>query len=210
MQGYNFTERVRKVLEMSRKAAQELRHEYVGTEHILLGILREGEGTAALALQNLGVDSDALEADIQNIVKKGRTPVSYDLPYTSRAKKVLELAMSESREQNHSWVGTEHLLLGILREERGIAAQALLGAGVTLDGAREKVTQILVERGTVPSAEEGTPPVIEEDTPSGTRIQLEFSSMLDLICSSLTEAEMQTLLERRGALEKSVRSVLES
>src|SRR6266571_4715334 len=93
MNGYNFTDRVRKVLQMAREEAARLHHEYVGTEHILLGLIREGEAVAA----------------------------GPDLPYTSRAKKVLELAMSEARELNHSYVGTEHLLLGLLREEKGIA-----------------------------------------------------------------------------------------
>ncbi|MDH3369631.1 MAG: NDP-hexose 4-ketoreductase, partial [Gemmatimonadota bacterium] len=127
MNGYNFTDRVRKVLQMAREEAARLHHEYVGTEHILLGLIREGEGVAAAVLTNLSVDLDEIQQKIEETVKKGKAPAPEgpDLPYTSRAKKVLELAMSEARELNHSYVGTEHLLLGLLREEKGIAAQVL-------------------------------------------------------------------------------------
>jgi len=144
MQGYNFTERVRKVLAMAREESARLNHEYVGTEHILLGLLREGEGVAATILQNLSVDADELERVINEVVKKG-TPTHRgpDLPYTSRAKKVLELAMAEAREVNHSYVGTEHLLLGLLREEKGIAAQVLVDACVTKESARDEMLRIL-------------------------------------------------------------------
>src|ERR1051326_2751156 len=134
MNGYNFTDRVRKVLQMAREEAARLHHEYVGTEHILLGLIREGEGVAAAVLTNLNVDLEEIQQKIEETVKKGKAPAAAgpDLPYTSRAKKVLELAMSEARELNHSYVGTEHLLLGLLREEKGIAAQVLTDAGVNL------------------------------------------------------------------------------
>ena len=138
MNGYNFTDRVRKVLQMAREEAARLHHEYVGTEHILLGLIREGEGVAAAVLTNLNVDLEEIQQKIEETVKKGKAPAAAgpDLPYTSRAKKVLELAMSEARELNHSYVGTEHLLLGLLREEKGIAAQVLTDAGVNLEQAR--------------------------------------------------------------------------
>ncbi len=124
MNGYNFTDRVRKVLQMAREEAMRLQHEYVGTEHILLGLLHEGEGVAAAALTNLNVDFEAVAANVNETVKKGNNEVrSPDLPYTSRAKKILELSMSQARELNHTYVGTEHLLLGVLREKKGIAAQ---------------------------------------------------------------------------------------
>ena len=145
MNGYNFTERVRKVLQMAREEAQRLHHEYVGTEHILLGLIREGEGVAAAVLQNLNVDLDEIQQKIEETVKKGKAQQTTgpDLPYTSRAKKVLELAMSEARELNHSYVGTEHLLLGLLREEKGIAAQVLTDSGVNLDAARAETLRLL-------------------------------------------------------------------
>src|SRR6476660_9814343 len=145
MNGYNFTERVRKVLAMAREEAARLHHEYVGTEHILLGLIREGEGVAAAVLQNLSVDLDEIQQKIEDTVKKGKAAAATgpDLPYTSRAKKVLELAMSEARELNHSYVGTEHLLLGLLREEKGIAAQVLTDTGVNLDAARAETLRLL-------------------------------------------------------------------
>src|SRR5687767_4759073 len=127
MNGYNFTERVRKVLAQARVDAGALHHEYVGTEHILLGIARENEGVASAVLSNLGVRSDDIIERVLEIVKPGQ-PVAKrpdrtagpELPYTSRAKKVLELAMSEARLISHSYVGTEHLLLGTIAEEKGI------------------------------------------------------------------------------------------
>src|SRR3569623_1312501 len=145
MNGYNFTERVRKVLAMAREEAARLHHEYVGTEHILLGLIREGEGVAAAVLQNLSVDLDENHQKIEETVKKGKAAQTTgpDLPYTSRAKKVLELAMSEARELNHSYVGTEHLLLGLLREEKGSAAQVLTDTGVNLDAARAETLRLL-------------------------------------------------------------------
>jgi ATP-dependent Clp protease ATP-binding subunit ClpA len=144
MNGYNFTERVRKVLAYAREEAARLHHEYVGTEHILLGLVREGEGVASTALQNLGVDQDQLRDTIEAVVKTGSLSARTgpDLPYTSRAKKVLELAMKEARELNHSYVGTEHLLLGLIAEGKGIAAQVLVDAGATLDAVRAEVVRI--------------------------------------------------------------------
>src|ERR1700704_4506059 len=145
MNGYNFTDRVRKVLQMAREEAARLHHEYVGTEHILLGLIREGEGVAAAVLTNLNVDLEEIQQKIEETVKKGKAAAAAgpDLPYTSRAKKVLELAMSEARALNHSYVGSEHLLLGLLREEHGLAAQVLTAAGVTLDAARDETIRIL-------------------------------------------------------------------
>ncbi len=128
MSGYNFTDRTRKVLQMAREEAARLHHEFVGTEHILLGIVREGNGVACAVLTNLDADLEYVRDQIEKTVKEGkaanRGPASQDLPYTSRAKKILELSMSEARELNHSFVGTEHLLLGVLAEEKGIGAQA--------------------------------------------------------------------------------------
>ena len=134
-----------RVLQMAREEAARLHHEYVGTEHILLGLIREGEGVAAAVLTNLNVDLDEIQQKIEETVKKGKAPAASgpDLPYTSRAKKVLELAMSEARELNHSYVGTEHLLLGLLREEKGIAAQVLTDAGVNLEQARAETLRLL-------------------------------------------------------------------
>ena len=117
---YNFTDRVRKVLAMAREEAIRLQHDYVGTEHILLGLIREGEGVAAAVLNNLAVDLEQVQEKVEKTVRRGKATIALgELPYTSRAKKVLEFAMAEARELNHSYVGTEHLLLGLLREEKG-------------------------------------------------------------------------------------------
>ena len=143
--GYNFTERVRKVLAMAREEAARLHHEYVGTEHILLGLIKEGEGVAAAVLQAMNVDLEEVQQRIEEQVKKGKAAQATgpDLPYTSRAKKVLELAMAEARDLSHSYVGTEHLLLGLLREEKGIAAQVLTDASVSLEAARTETLRLL-------------------------------------------------------------------
>ena len=141
---YNFTDRVRKVLAMAREDAIRLQHDYVGTEHILLGLIREGEGVAAAVLTNLNVDLDQIHERVEESVRKGKATIALgELPYTSRAKKVLEFAMAEARDFNHSYVGTEHLLLGLLREEKGIAAQVLNSLGVTLDEARGETLKVL-------------------------------------------------------------------
>lgn len=145
MNGYNFTERVRRVLARSREEASRLRHEYVGTEHLLLGLTGENEGITAAVLQNIGADRAAIRNKIEEVVQPGaadRNPGA-DLPYTSRAKKVLELAMGEARMLHHTYVGTEHLLLGLLAEQKGIAAQVMVDSGVTLDRARAETLRLL-------------------------------------------------------------------
>ncbi|MEP6766872.1 MAG: ATP-dependent Clp protease ATP-binding subunit, partial [Gemmatimonadaceae bacterium] len=134
-----------KVLAMAREEAARLHHEYVGTEHILLGLIKEGEGVAAAVLQAMNVDLEDVQQRIEDQVKKGKAAQATgpDLPYTSRAKKVLELAMAEARDLSHSYVGTEHLLLGLLREEKGIAAQVLTDASVSLEAARTETLRLL-------------------------------------------------------------------
>ena len=146
MNGYNFTERVRKALALAREEAAHLHHEYTGPEHMLLGLIAEGQGVAMTVLTNLSVDPATVRVRLLEFVKAGgeTVPTGPDLPYTSRAKKALELAMSEARALSHSYVGTEHLLLGILREGMNVAAQVLIEAGVTLDRARAEVLRILL------------------------------------------------------------------
>jgi ATP-dependent Clp protease ATP-binding subunit ClpC len=176
MPGYNFTERVRKVLAMAREEAARLHHEYVGTEHILLGIIREGEGVAATVVQNLGVELDELQQKLEETVKKGKAAQTTrpDLPYTSRAKKVLELAMSEATGIQHSYVGTEHLLLGLLAEEKGIAAQVLDSFDVTLDKARAEVLRIVgTELARRPTKAQEPPP---GEKPAEIRLILRYSN----------------------------------
>jgi len=155
LNGYNFTDRTRKVLQMAREEAARLHHEFVGTEHILLGIVREGEGVACAVLQNLDADLEDIRDEIEKSVKEGKAANrGDDLPYTSRAKKILELSMSEARELNHSYVGTEHLLLGVLREEKGIGAQVLMNLGLTLERVRAETLHLLAAE---PSAENTSP-----------------------------------------------------
>ena len=161
MNGYNFTERVRKVLAFARDEADRLNHEYVGTEHILLGMIREAEGSEGVGvgiLRNLGVDPVAIKRKIEETLITGsNTRRMPDLPYTSRAKKVLELAMRSARDNGHTYVGTEHVLLGLIREEKGIAAQILADAGITEKAARVEMLRIL--RGEeVPPGEAGADP----------------------------------------------------
>ena len=146
MNGYNFTDRVRMVLKMSRDEAVRLRHEQVDTEHLLFAMIRESEGIACAVLQQALQTSDlsVLRQRIENAVTPGRKRMpADDLPYTRAAKKVLELAMTEARELNHAYVGTEHLLLGLLREGKGIAAEVLSDLGVTLEGARAETLRLL-------------------------------------------------------------------
>ena len=143
MNGYNFTERVRRVLAMARDEAHRLHHEYVGTEHILLGLMRGGQGVAAAVLQNLKIDLVGMEKTIDEVVRVGKSSETADLPYTSRAKKVLELSRQAARDLNHNYVGTEHILLGLLCEGKGIGAQVLTEAGLTFEAARDEVRRLL-------------------------------------------------------------------
>jgi ATP-dependent Clp protease ATP-binding subunit ClpC len=174
MLGYNFSERVRKVLAMAREEAARLRHEYVGTEHILLGLIREGEGVGATVLQNLNVDLYEVPQRIEAIIKKGTAArtTGPDLPYTSRAKKVLELAMAEARAMHHSYVGTEHLLLGLLAEGKGVAAEVLGTLGATLESARNETLRILGVELT-PSASAEPPP---DEKPARIGLTLHYSN----------------------------------
>ena len=142
---YNFTDRVRKSLALAREEAARLGHEYVGSEHILLGLMREGGGVASSALAELDIKPETVRQRVEEAVKKGTAPRkdNPELPYTSRAKKVLELAMTEARDLGHGYVGSEHLLLGILREETGTGATVLVALGVTLERAREVIRRVL-------------------------------------------------------------------
>ena len=146
MNGYNFTERTRKVLALAREEAWRLGHDHVAEEHMMLGLLREGEGVAAAVLQNLGADLDEISTRLRERMLARPTsggPVM-DLPYTSRAKKVLELSMREARELNHSYVGTEHLLLGLLRVEGTIVKDVLeKELHLTLEHARAETLRLL-------------------------------------------------------------------
>ena len=139
-----FTDRARKVMALAREEAKRFNHEYIGTEHILLGLVKEGSGVAANVLQNLDIDLKKIRLEIEKIVQTGPDLVSVgQLPFTPRVKKVLEYAIEEARAMGHNYIGTEHQLLGLLREQEGVAAQVLLNLGVKLDDVREEVIELL-------------------------------------------------------------------
>ncbi|MBM4051909.1 MAG: ATP-dependent Clp protease ATP-binding subunit [Planctomycetes bacterium] len=138
------TDRARKVMALANQEAQRFNHEYIGTEHILLGLVKEGSGVGANVLKNLGIDLRKVRLEVEKLVKSGPEMVTMGkLPQTPRAKKVVEYAIEEARNLNHNYVGTEHLLLGLLREQDGVAAQVLLNLGLKLDDVREEVLNLL-------------------------------------------------------------------
>jgi ATP-dependent Clp protease ATP-binding subunit ClpC len=218
MNGYNFTERVRRVLANSRTAAVNLHHQYVGTEHILIGIAEESEGVSAAVLEHLGADRDAILARVKEVVSPGghtsvgprgqmlTSPPQSDLPYTSRGKKVLELSMAEARMLHHSYVGTEHLLLGLIAEDKGIGAQILKDAGVTLERAREQTRAILgteVSRPTppdTPGAHPTSPGYARSRSPYGVALVDDFTGRArDALRAAYAEAQARG----HGAVELS-------
>jgi ATP-dependent Clp protease ATP-binding subunit ClpC len=139
-----FTDRARKVMQLANQEAQRFNHEYIGTEHILLGLVKEGSGTAAQVLKNLDIDLRKVRLEIEKIVQSGPDRVFMGkLPQTPRAKKVIEYSIEEARNLNHNYVGTEHLLLGLLREEEGVAGQVLTNLGADLKDVREEVLNLL-------------------------------------------------------------------
>ncbi|MHC4975636.1 MAG: ATP-dependent Clp protease ATP-binding subunit, partial [Planctomycetota bacterium] len=139
-----FTDRARKVMALANQEAQRFNHEYIGTEHILLGLVKEGSGVGANVLKNLGVDLRKVRLEVEKLVKSGPEMVTMGkLPQTPRAKKVIEFAIEEARNLNHNYVGTEHLLLGLLREHDGVAAQVLMNLGLKLEEVREEVLNLL-------------------------------------------------------------------
>ena len=154
-----FTDRARKVMQLANKEAQRFRHEYIGTEHILLGLVHEGAGVAANVLKNLDIDLQRIRREVEEIVQRGPDSIYMGkLPQTPRAKKVIEFAIDEARRLTHNYVGTEHLLLGLLREQEGVGAQVLMNLGLRLDFIREEVLKLLrpamqVRNESVPLAE---------------------------------------------------------
>jgi len=139
-----FTDRARKVMQLANQEAQRFNHEYIGTEHILLGLIKEGSGVAANVLKNLDVDLRKIRLEVEKLVQSGPDMVTMGkLPQTPRAKKVIEYSMEEARNLNHNYVGTEHILLGLLREQEGVAAQVLMNLGLKLEDVREEVLNLL-------------------------------------------------------------------
>jgi ATP-dependent Clp protease ATP-binding subunit ClpC len=151
-----FTERARKVIILAKEEAKRFNHDYIGTEHILLGLIKEGESVAAAVLQNLGLSLDTIRLEVEKLVQFGpSTVVSGDIPFTPKAKKVIELAMDEARRLGHNYIGTEHLLLGLIKEGEGVASHVLMNVGLDLNKVRSEVIKLLGS--TTPNAEPGAP-----------------------------------------------------
>ena len=139
-----FTERARKAILLAKEEAKRFNHDYIGTEHILLGLVREGEGVAAAVLASFGLSPEKIRIEVEKLVQPGpSTVISGDLPFTPKAKKVIELAMDEARSLGHNYIGTEHLLLGLIREGEGVASQVLMNMGLELEKVREEVMNLL-------------------------------------------------------------------
>src|SRR3979490_1015087 len=138
-----FTDRARRVVVLAQEEAKMLNHNYIGTEHILLGLIHEGEGVAAKALESLGISLDAVREQVQDIIGQGQQQPTGHIPFTPRAKKVLELSLREALQLGHNYIGTEHILLGLIREGEGVAAQVLVKLGADLNRVRQQVIQLL-------------------------------------------------------------------
>src|SRR5436190_62860 len=138
-----FTDRARRVVVLAQEEARMLNHNYIGTEHILLGLIHEGEGVAAKALESLGISLDAVRQQVEEIIGQGQQAPSGHIPFTPRAKKVLELSLREALQLGHNYIGTEHILLGLIREGEGVAAQVLVKLGADLNRVRQQVIQLL-------------------------------------------------------------------
>jgi hypothetical protein len=138
-----FTDRARRVVVLAQEEARMLNHDYIGTEHLLLGLIREGEGAAAKALESLGISLEAVRQQVEEIISRGQQAPSGHIPFTPRAKKALELSLREALQLGHNYIGTEHLLLGLIREGEGVAAQVLVKLGADLNRVRQQVIQLL-------------------------------------------------------------------
>jgi ATP-dependent Clp protease ATP-binding subunit ClpA len=137
-----FTERARRVVVFAQEEARDLNHDYIGTEHLLLGLMRDADSVAARALQGLDIGQDAVREQVTEIIGRGQRPPSGHIPFTPRAKKVLELSLREALQLNHNYIGTEHILLGLVGEGEGVAAQVLIKLGGSLSRVRDKVIEL--------------------------------------------------------------------
>ena len=192
-----FTDRARKVMGLARQEAQRFNHEYIGTEHILLGLVQEGSGVAAQVLRNLSVELVKIRAEVEKIVQHGPSMVAMgNLPFTPRAKKVLELSVEEASNLGHNYIGTEHLLLGLIRENDGVAAQVLQNLGLKLEEVREEVLELL--GADVPS----------EASPQATRKGKSKTPALDAFGRDLTdlarEGKLDPVIGRQDEIERVV------
>src|SRR5579859_3619624 len=160
-----FTDRARKVLTLAQDEAQRFNHNYIGTEHLLLGLVREGEGVAARVLENMNVELSKVRTAVEFIIGRGDRPVVGEVGLTPRAKRVIELAIDEARRLGHNYIGTEHLLLGLVREGEGIAAGVLESLGVSLDKVRSQVIYVLNQSAAYSQEGQGAPHGKSSKTP---------------------------------------------
>ena len=195
-----FTDRARRVVVLAQEEARMLGHNYIGTEHILLGLIHEGEGVAAKALESLGVSQKAARQQVEVIIGRGEQAPSGHIPFTPRAKKVLELALREALQLGHNYIGTEHILLGLIREGEGVAPQVLVKLGADLNRVRQQVIQLLHGYpGTEPAAAAGAP---SETAPS-------TSLVLDQFGRNLTAAAREGKLDPVIGREKEIERVMQ-
>jgi ATP-dependent Clp protease ATP-binding subunit ClpC len=196
-----FTDRARRVVVLAQEEARLLNHNYIGTEHILLGLIHEGEGVAAKALESLGISLEAVRAQVEEIIGHGGSAPSGHIPFTPRAKKVLELSLREALQLGHNYIGTEHILLGLIREGEGVAAQVLVKLGADLSRVRQQVIQLLSGyAGGKEGATQGTGP--GESAPSG-------SLVLDQFGRNLTQLAREKKLDPVIGREKEIERVMQ-
>ena len=172
-----FTDRARRVVVLAQEEARLLNHNYIGTEHILLGLLNEGEGIAAKALESLGINLSGVREQVVEIIGQGQQAPTGHIPFTPRAKKVLELSLREALQLGHNYIGTEHILLGLIREGEGVAAQVLQKLGAELQKVRQTVIQLL----SGPTGSEEQPPAGAGASTSSRSESSSSSSQLSLI-----------------------------
>jgi ATP-dependent Clp protease ATP-binding subunit ClpC len=197
-----FTDRARKVMALANQEAQRFNHEYVGTEHVLLGLVKEGQGVAANVLHNLQVDLKKIRLEVEKIVKSGPNMVTMGkLPQTPRAKKVIEFAIEEARNLGHNYVGTEHLLLGLLREHDGVAAQVLMNLGLKLDDVRAEVLNILGATMEAEGAQPASPQQEEQRGHSKSKTPALDSFGRDLTLLA-TEGKLDPVIGRHNEIER--------
>src|SRR5215213_648008 len=189
-----FTDRARRVVVLAQEEARLLNHNYIGTEHILLGLIHEGEGVAAKALESLGISLEAVRAQVEEIIGHGGTAPSGHIPFTPRAKKVLELSLREALQLGHNYIGTEHILLGLIREGEGVAAQVLVKLGADLNRVRQLLSGY--------QGKEPASTVPQEGTPSG-------SLVLDQFGRNLTQAAREGKLDPVIGREKEIERVMQ-
>jgi ATP-dependent Clp protease ATP-binding subunit ClpC len=194
-----FTDRARRVVVLAQEEARMLNHNYIGTEHILLGLIHEGEGVAAKALESLGISLEAVRQQVEEIIGQGQQAPSGHIPFTPRAKKVLELSLREALQLGHNYIGTEHILLGLIREGEGVAAQVLVKLGADLNRVRQQVIQLLSGYQGKEPATSGGP---AEGTPS-------TSLVLDQFGRNLTAAAREGKLDPVIGREKEIERVMQ-